>query len=148
MPILLPDTAPSDATSATNCPDKLMVFSDAYPPVNRQLNGLHVLEIQLIDSLGTLVVDPNRAAVIGMTRKLPLYGFVAESVLSGEPAFRYLTCDGLDLALTEDELFRLLRHDLRPEEVLKLRNNFGIFHEIHDDFYREDTGESLQPMEA
>lgn len=123
-------------------------FSTKYPPSNRSETGLGVLEIEITGAAGTLKLDPNRAAMIGYSGELPIEDPCWPSTLSGEPGFRYRTCDGVDLSLTPPELIRLLRHDLAPEEVLELHNAFGAFFETHDDFYDEQTGAALQPMES
>lgn len=123
------------------------VFSERYPPRNRKATGLEVLEVELEDASGKVTVDPNGAAVIGYTREVPLAKPKWPSFLSGEPGFLYRTCE-IELPLTHDELIRLLRHDLRPDEFHKLVGTFGVFFEIHADFYDEDSGEALQPMEA
>lgn len=124
------------------------VYSPKYPPKNRVDTRLHILELEFEDKLGKFKCDLNRAAVIGMTRKLPLALAASQSFLSGEPAFWYRNSDGVEVALSEGEILRLLRHDLRPAEVLKLHRHFGAFHETHDDFYEEESGGALQPMEA
>lgn len=124
------------------------VFSKRYPPVNRRDTGLSVLQIQMVDGHGTLEVDPNRAALIGYTGRLPLTEPCFVSVLSGRPGYLYRNGDGVELALAEDELLRLLRHALRPEEVLRLHALFGAFFETHDDFYDEVSGAALQPMDC
>jgi len=66
------------------------------------------------------------------------------SEISGAPSFQYKTNE-VTLQLTEEEIYRLARRDLRPEEFFKLYKAHGIFHEIHDDFYCETTGEAIQP---
>jgi hypothetical protein len=122
------------------------VFSPRYPPVNRRDTGLSVLQIEMVDGLGILTVDPNRAALIGHTRQLPLSQPKFPSVLTGRPGYLYRTGDGVELALAEDELLRLLRHALRPDEVRRLHELFGAFFETHGDFYDEVSGAALQPM--
>lgn len=44
-------------------------------------------------------------------------------------------------------LKQLRLHNLEPEAFLVLKNKHGIFHEIHDDFYDEEHGYALQPVE-
>lgn len=127
--------------------EQYVVYSDQYPPRNRKPTGLDVLDIELLDRLGTLRVDPNRAAVIGYTGALPLLEPVAESCLSGAPGYVYRTRE-VELCLTRDELLRLRRRSLAPREVLKLLELYGSFHEIHQDFYDEETGEAFQPMQS
>ena len=66
------------------------------------------------------------------------------SILSGEPGYRYRSAD-LEVALTREELLRLIFNALTPDEYLKLREAFGEFDEIDARFYAPDTGEALQP---
>lgn len=124
------------------------IYSNKYSPKNRVDNGLNVVEVEIVDSMSSFRIDLNRAAIIGYTRHLPVTGPIGPSDLSGEPGFLYRNSDGVQVHLTADEIIRLFRRDLRPLEVLKLLDLFGAFHEIHDDFYDQDTGESLQPMEG
>lgn len=128
-------------------PQEYQSFSDRYPPKNRVDTGLDVLALEISDSLGKWVLDPNRAAVMAYTKKLPVLDPVGPSVLSGEPGYRYRNGDGIDIILTAEELLRFMRHDLQPKEVLKLHETYGVFYETHDDFYDEETGEAIQPME-
>ena len=122
------------------------VYSDRYPPVNRTETGLYVLQVEIVDGIGKWQLDLNRVAMMAYTKKLPVMRPQTMSVLSSEPAYLYRTCD-VELALTADEMLRLMRHDLFPKEVLKLHKLYGAFHETHDDFYDEETGTALQPME-
>lgn len=69
-----------------------------------------------------------------------------QSIISGEPAVIYRS-DDIEIPMSTEELLRFAAHDLRPEEFLKLRETYGDFFEIHDDFYDPDTGEAFQPME-
>lgn len=121
-------------------------YSNGHPPKARKDLGLSCIESHLVDGVGVLVIDPNRAAVIGFTGKLPLINPTHPSLLSGKPGYLLRTSDGVEVALTEDELLRMFRHELRPNEVKLLLETYGSFHEIHDDFYDEETGEALQPM--
>jgi hypothetical protein len=77
-----------------------------------------------------------------------------KSELSGEPAYALEVVDGFDrrkeneryliLTLTADELRRICLHALTPAEFLKLKARYGIFFELHEDFYNAD-GAALQP---
>ncbi|NTF17463.1 hypothetical protein G6L37_03450 [Agrobacterium rubi] len=73
----------------------------------------------------------------------PLDGVM--SVISGEPAVVY-KADGREIPMTVEELLRFIRHDLRPEEFRTLAVKYGIFHEIHEDFYDRQTGVAWQPI--
>ena len=68
-----------------------------------------------------------------------------ESVISKKPAVVYRACD-YEIPLDPLELDRFLRRDLNPEEFFILFNIYGNLHEIHEDFYDHDTGESMQPL--
>jgi hypothetical protein len=72
----------------------------------------------------------------------PMQGQV--SVISGEPAVVYRAED-LVIPMTPRELLRFLAHALRPDEFFALRDQYGSFFEIHDDFYNERSGRALQP---
>jgi len=122
------------------------VFSERYPPVNRKPTGLQMLEIQMVDRVGAVNLDPNRAAELGYLKAIPVRHPAFRSVLSGRPGYLYRTYDGIEVALAEDEMVRLLRHALRPAEVLSLHRQFGAFFETHADFYDENTGVAVQPM--
>jgi hypothetical protein len=63
--------------------------------------------------------------------------------------YKTSTNDGIELEihLCHPHLLRLIAHQLEPEAFLNIYKKHGVFHEIHDDFYDEETGEALQPME-
>lgn len=122
------------------------VFSKVYPPANRVETGLGVIEIEIVGRDGRVKMDPNGAARLGYQGLLPVTEPVKPSVLSGEPGFLFRTGDGIEVALSEGELVRLLRHELMPAEVLELHRLYGAFFETHDDFYDEKTGAALQRM--
>jgi hypothetical protein len=123
--------------------------NNAHPPINRIANSLGFLDIHIEHAEGVIQIDPNTAAKHAYYRSLPVAGCVAElrSDLTGEPAYRYVTMD-VSLNLSLVELYRLIRHDLHPAEFFGLIQKYGVFHEIHDDFYDEETGLGLQPMEG
>lgn len=117
-----------------------------YPPRNRREQSLPVLHIEIEDGNGVHVLDPNSlimAEVSGSLRNM-LRQPVADSMLSGHPGYLFRE-DDVELALAPDELSRLIRRNLKPGEYLTLRDRFGIFFSIHDDFYEPETGEALQP---
>lgn len=121
-------------------------YSAKYPPKNRTDTGLGVLDIELRDRRTTRMLTPNDAALVGHTGALNLTYPVGHSILSGEPGFGLRTCE-IALVLTGDELLRLFRRSLRPAEVQTLLERYGAFHEIHSDFYDEESFEALQPMD-
>lgn len=51
----------------------------------------------------------------------------------------------LAIVLCEKDSKRLTKRNLTKTGYLRLRDKYGIFHEIHDDFY-DDFGNSLQPV--
>jgi hypothetical protein len=128
---------------------KVTQFSRQYPPKNRPTEtDLSFLDIEITSSDGRSVYDPNTAAMTAASGKL-LFGEPLPEILSdisGKSAYKFRTME-VEMALTPDELLRLWRRDLRPEEFFKLRDKFGVFFEIHDDFYDEEDGYAIQPME-
>lgn len=123
-------------------------FSERFPPKNRVDTGLAVIQIEIVGADGVHRTDASGAAVMGFKRLLPVKEPVKPSVLSGEPGFLYRTYDGVEMALTAEEMLRLMRRELRPQEVLKLHSIYGAFFETHFDFYSENTGQAFQPMSA
>lgn len=132
-----------------------------YEVKNRTKNDLGVLEIAIEHRDGILITNPNGLAVsailalgnadidvpegfTGVFNPLELRPLVdVGSLLSGEPAVLYKT-DELTIPLTVEELSRFIGHALLKDEYLKLRDHFGMFYEIHEDFYDPDTTEPLQ----
>lgn len=51
----------------------------------------------------------------------------------------------LPIVLCKKDSKRLVKRNLTKSGYLKLRDKYGIFHEIHDDFY-DNFGNSLQPV--
>lgn len=122
------------------------MFKDGrYPPKNRSGKVLGPIEICIEDADGIKTYDPNSLIMTHVERGLPLGGTVGASVISGEPGYRYME-DDVVLILTKDELVRLVEHDLKPEEFKKLRDLYGVFFSIHDDFFDMETGEALQSL--
>lgn len=125
------------------------VFSSRFPPKNRTTNALGPIQLQIDYQGGRLELDPNSAIIAVLEGTLavgaPLAGTV--SVISGEPAYLYRT-DEIELALTKEELTRLLKRDLKPVEFFVLALTYGVFYELHDDFYEEESGIALQPAGA
>lgn len=121
-------------------------FSNKYPPKNRRENPhLSVVEIEIAWQGGSVRMDMNAAAMAGHRENLNLGEPSFASDITGAPGYEYRS-DEVTLALTRDELYRLLRHDLRPAEFLALVQKYGTFYEVHDDFYDEDSGVALQPV--
>ena len=117
-------------------------YPSLFPLIGRVDTGLGPVQLQIVHSGGVLKLDANSAALGAHEESFELGGEVAPSTLSGEPGFVYRSCE-MQLVFTREELYRLMRHDLRPEEYHALYRRFGSFFEIHDDFYDEETGEAL-----
>lgn len=113
-----------------------------YPPRNRPTNDLDFSDIHIVQQHEVHYLDPNKAIMFildGATGlNSPIEGCTSD--ISGEPAYIYRT-DDVELRLTGDELARLITRSLTPDEFFKLAERYGIFHEIHCDFYNENTGE-------
>lgn len=140
-----------------------------FPPSNRQPETLPVTVILVTDAKGTYRTSPN--GVVGCViwgetgeKPTPTSGndvfpdgstffnpldlevrVGVPSVLSGEDSVLYKT-DDLAIDLTREELLRLMGYKLTPDEYMALRTRYGMFVEIHDDFYSEATGRQIQPM--
>lgn len=114
---------------------------------------LPVLRIEIAERDKVHVGDPNSIVTGILNGELdipnmgPHVGW--NSVLTDEPALQY-RCSDIVLELTPAELDRFIRHDLYPEEFLKLRTLYPYRHpdiyDLHDDFYDEETGMALQPL--
>ena len=144
-------------------------MNSLYPPKNRIDNPLQVTVLKIDHKDGTINTDPNSILISAVTtadgsdpHKVELmtakgsefFNFTELkpltnqfSILSGFPAIRYRAED-VEILLTPEECFRLSAHSLLPEEYFKLRDHYGDFFEIHDDFYNPDSGDQFQPLEA
>ena len=110
---------------------------------NRFNTGLGCIDIEVLWEGGKIIGDPNKFCMHGIEEDIPLGEPIAISDISGEPAYVY-RCSQIEIGVTREELYRLLRINLQPDEFLALFNKFGIFHEIHEDFYTDD-GIAVQP---
>jgi hypothetical protein len=123
-------------------------FSTAYPARNRTSKELPILRIEIQHAEGTIVLDPNGAAILGHDEPIdvrtlkPVPGRLSDC--SAQSAVLYRS-QNIEIALSPKELRRFLRLDLSPKEFFALRDKYGIFFEIHDDFYDEETGKAQQP---
>jgi hypothetical protein len=118
-------------------------FSALYPPKNRRPHPLPVVEIEIVSKDSTVRMDMNQAAVACHLENLPLGEPFVPSDLSGKLGYEYRSSE-ITLALTRDELYRLMRHALYPKEFFLLAEKYGIFFETHDDFYDEKSGSAHQ----
>lgn len=117
-------------------------------PRNRLAKRLDVLRIEVHHAQGTSIFDPNSILVLmldkGRDAFAPTAGPKANtSILSGGPAVVY-RADNLELALTPDELARMVLLELMPDEYMQLLERHGLAHEWHEDFYDYD-GYAVQP---
>ncbi len=120
-------------------------FSNKFPAVNRKLHPeLAVIEAQIVWKDGSVVLTYNDLALAAHLESLPLGEPCAVSDISGRPAYLYRSRD-LEVALSRTELYRFMRHNLEPQEFFALAKKYGVFFEIHDDFYDEETGRAMQP---
>ena len=122
------------------------------PPGSKFLSGknLATLDVQIEWDGEALTTDPNGIAEMAYSGSYTMgRPFIGKAcALSGAPAYLY-RADNFEIPLAPAVLDRFLRHDLKPKEFKKLHNLLGkaIF-ETHDDFYDEESGESIQPMRA
>jgi len=127
------------------------VLSQKYPPVGQESTGMLPGHYRIgRGGPRDMVFDRN----IGVMRAFRGgNGFVrishedVDSELSGERGF-YLQTDWVTLALTPEEAGRFFLRRLTSEEYFKLVQKHGVFFEICDQFYDEETGEALRPMAA
>ncbi len=124
-----------------------MIDHEDYPPINRKPSeDLGAAYSRIVGADKTLTLDANALVVAAYEDKLDLGKPVERtSDLSHHKGFVYQTVE-LEMVLTKNELLRLIRRDLKPEEFKVLRDLYGIFFEIHDDFYDPFTGVALQPV--
>lgn len=148
-------------------PDKRGAAVDYYTPKNRMPTELPILEIQVEHADGIEKTDPNGAVasalfgasgedlngkpgtaglrmnIVRLAELSPVPG--RSSVVSGEPALVY-RAETVELALSPDEMHRFLDRSLTPDEYFAIRGRYGMFFEIHEDFYDPGTGEAFQPV--
>ena len=114
---------------------------------------LPILRIEIADNTTVHVGDPNSIIMQILEGSLDIKGMEPcvgwNSALTDAPALQY-RCSDIVVELTPDEMDRFIRHDLKPDEYLKLRDLYPYrepdIYDLHDDFYHLDTGEALQPM--
>ena len=122
------------------------MYSTRFPAKNRKQTGVEGIAIELADSINKVTVSPNDAAEMAFNERLPFSEeSVGASCISGEPGYFYRT-EEIEMILTRDEMLRLMRRELRPEEFRSLLEKYGMFFEVHDDFYEVETGAALQGM--
>jgi hypothetical protein len=114
-------------------------------PKNRKETRLDILDIEIESFEGIHKFDPNTMARVAYTGDYPdmLPVPKLKSEISFQPAY-LVRVDNIELALSFQELDRFFRHALRKREVKYLLKTYGMFHDIHEDFYWEGTKQ--QPM--
>ena len=129
--------------------DPMTKFSERFPPINRVTNDLDVVSIDVQQAGGVTRYDPNRLIMAyfdgALAQLEPIPGVV--SVISQKPAVTYTSTE-VQIPLTPEELRRLVSRQLKPAEFFALAFQYGVFFEIHEDFYNEETGIALQPADA
>ena len=117
-----------------------------FAPKNRRSVSLGILEIEIESKEGIHNTDPNGAAQMACLgdypNLTPIDGLKSE--ISGKPSVK-IRFDDIELALAFEEMDRLFRRQLRRKEVLYLIKKYGMFHEVHDDFY-DELGYAYQPI--
>lgn len=116
-----------------------------FPPKNRTYPMLGPIELEIHSGDGKVVkLDPNGFVVAAFRNTLDLGTPYGKSLLSGEDGWLYRE-DDFGVILTLEEIRRMAARELLPEQYLRLRETFGMFFSIHDDFYDEVLGIALQP---
>lgn len=114
-------------------------------PRNRRSVSLGILDVEIEGAEGVYNTDPNGTAMMAVTGEYPNLTPIAglKSEISGKPAY-YVRVDDIQMALSFEEMDRFFRHALRKREVEYLIERYGMFHEVHGDFYVE--GYAWQPI--
>lgn len=127
--------------------ERFTMKNPLHRPRNRTATALEMLDNQVEHRTGVVTMTPNDIAVMAATGQYPVWEPIDNLVseMSGEPAF-IVRVDDLEMAFSFAEMDRFFRRDLLPEEYSYLVKKFGMFYDIHDDFYT-DQGEAIQPIE-
>lgn len=122
------------------------MYSAKYPPKNRKQTGVEGINIEFEDGSAKSISTPNEVTVMAFNKRLPITGpTVGASCISGRPGYIYRT-EEVELVLAADEMVCLVRRELQPAEFKSLLSRYGMFFEVHGDFYEPETGVALQPM--
>lgn len=124
-----------------------MIDDEEFPPINRKpSDDLGAAYSRIVGAEKTVTLDANALVLAAYEEKLDLGKPTDKpSELSLHKGYLYQTNE-LELVLTKSEILRLIRRDLRPHEFKILREQYGCFYEIHEDFYDPLTGIALQPV--
>ncbi|MCS4089070.1 hypothetical protein [Rhizobium sp. BK176] len=145
-----------------------------HPPQNRDAVGIDMPWFEITDAEKTFRTTPNAlvgCVIWGATGEQPRdpQGNVIEalddgaaivfnpldlvardnipSLLSDQPSVQ-LRMEDMSVDLTPEELLRLIARELTVDEYTSLRDHFGMFYDIHADFYDARTGRSLHTMRS
>lgn len=118
-------------------------------PRPAELDYLGPIGIEVVDAAGTTRYTPNDIAMDYIVKRRhtglrPIPG--KTSIITGEPAVLYRTQE-VEIALTPEELGRLVRRSLTPKEFFAICDAVSCPFELHSDFYDSETGEALQPAD-
>jgi hypothetical protein len=142
-----------------------------HPPRNRLADDLDLPWIEITDAVKTLRTTSNglvNCVVWGATGQQPrdrhgnlVSQFDGEaavfnpldlvarddvpSLLSDEPSIQ-LRMEDMSIDLSPEEFLRLIARELTTDEYMVLRDHFGMFYDIHADFYDDQTGRSRHKM--
>ena len=106
------------------------------------------IDIEIVGAKFVIKGTPNtiiKWALEGLLGAGPGFSDTDPDLGEAGDVFLYRT-DQVALKLPREKMVALLFRDLSPEDFFILHARFGIFHEIHDDFYDPETGEALQPI--
>jgi hypothetical protein len=123
------------------------MINGKYLPKNRLPRELPILRIEIEDKDGLMVFDPNGLVLachqgehVQWLRNPEL-----KSDVSGRPGAVKYRSQNIELNLSPHEIYQLVMLQLSPRSFFRLAGKYGIFFEIHDDYYDMETGEALQP---
>jgi hypothetical protein len=123
------------------------VSSNDYPPRNRRAEPLPCWLVEIVHKDGIKTFDPVGLILYVIRRgeellKLkPMCGLYSD--VSNQPAVLYRSND-VEIALSPEELYRLASYSLHCGEYQRLRNEFGIFHEIDAKHYPFELSSSVE----
>ena len=111
--------------------------------------NLGSLENKIIDYNGERSYCPNCLAIAYFNEELNLVNsddFVCD-IKQKKGAIKFVS-ERENYILNKKTMLRLISHNLKPDEYLKLVEKYGSHgYMIHDDFYTED-GIAIQPMDV
>lgn len=121
-----------------------------YPARNRRATALPAGSIEIEDRGGAVKRLEGEAVLVAMAGEYSGHKPLAvgepgfESLLCGEQGYLLRTED-VEVPLTLREIVHLLLNALAPEQYLKLRETYGLFGPIGEDYYDPQTAKAKQP---